>query len=459
MARNQRIPSMVGAFIAAAVLLLGAGALVAGGGTASAAEPAVLAATAGCGKTPTLRNGTYTIQSGGQSRTYILRIPADYQPTLKYRLFVGLHWLNGSAQNVAEGGGAAGAGWAFYGQQRASNNGAIFIAPQGLDAGWANTNGRDVTLVDDILRVVENDLCVDTTQRFALGWSYGGSMSYALACARPAIFRAVVAYSGAQLSGCAGGTQPVAYFGIHGTRDSVLGINLGRQIRDTFVRVNGCTPQNPPEPANGSGRHITTAYAGCRAGYPVQWAAFDGDHTPEPTDGGGTNTATTWTTGEVWRFLSQFGPATSPAAATPTPSAPTPSTPVPSTPGPSTPAPSTPAPSSPPPSTPGPEACRVTSTVNAWSSGLTADITVTNTGATAVNGWSLAFDLASGQTITSGWNATYAPSSGRVTARNAAYNGAIAPGGSVSIGFQAGHGGNSAAPTAFALNGAACATR
>jgi hypothetical protein len=162
-------------------------------------------------------------------------------------------------------------------------------------------------------------------------------MSYAPACARPTVFRAVVAYSGAQLSGCAGGTQPVAYFGIHGTRDSVLNVSLGRQLRDTFVRVNGCTAQNPPEPANGSGRHITTAYAGCRSGYPVQWAAFDGDHTPEPTDGGGTNTATTWTTGEVWRFLSQFGSATAPADATPPTSA-TP-TPEPSTPGPGPPRP------------------------------------------------------------------------------------------------------------------------
>ncbi|MFI5934148.1 cellulose binding domain-containing protein [Actinoplanes sp. NPDC051494] len=431
---------MVAALAGAAALLVGAAVTAATGGVAAAAGPTVLAATAGCGRTPALRNGTYTIQSGGQSRSYILRIPDNYQPTLKYRLFVGLHWLNGSAQNVASGGGAAGAAWAFYGQQRASGNGAIFIAPQGLDAGWANTNGRDVTLVDDILRVVENDLCVDTTQRFALGWSYGGSMSYALACARPDVFRAVVAYSGAQLSGCAGGSRPVAYFGIHGTHDSVLAINLGRQIRDTFVRANGCTAQSPPEPATGSLRHITTAYAGCQAGYPVQWAAFDGDHTPEPADGGAPNTATTWTTAEVWRFLSQFGPATSPVGTT---------TPGPTTPGPTTPAPTTPAPSD-------PGACRVTSAVNAWNSGLTADLTLTNTGTTAVNGWSLGFTLASGQAITSGWNATYAPTSGQVTARNVGYNAGIAPGASVSIGFQATHTGNSAAPTAFTLNGAAC---
>jgi len=43
-----------------------------------------------------------------------------------------------------------------------------------------------------------------------------------------------------------------------------------------------------------------------------------------------------------------------------------------------------------------------------------------------------------------------------VTARNASYNGTIAAGGSISIGFQATHTGNTAAPTSFTLNGAAC---
>ena len=133
-----------------------------------------------------------------------------------------------------------------------------------------------------------------------MGLSFGGAMSYALACARPTVFRAVVVYSGAQLSGCSGGTQPVAYFGIHGIHDSVLNISNGRSLRDTFVRNNGCTPQSPREPTQGSLTHITTAYSGCRAGFPVQWAAFDGDHTPSPVDGStATSGARTWTSAEV----------------------------------------------------------------------------------------------------------------------------------------------------------------
>ncbi|MFJ2443535.1 PHB depolymerase family esterase [Streptomyces sp. NPDC087658] len=111
---------------------------------------------------------------------------------------------------------------------------------------------------------------------------------------------------------------------------------------------------------------------------------------------------------------------------------------------------------------PGPEpqpgTCRVTATTSAWSTGLTASVTITNTGTTAVNGWTLGFPLPSGQTITNGWGATYTPASGAVTATSASYNGLIAPNASVSIGYQASHGGNTAAPGGFTLNGTVCAS-
>jgi cellulase/cellobiase CelA1 len=99
----------------------------------------------------------------------------------------------------------------------------------------------------------------------------------------------------------------------------------------------------------------------------------------------------------------------------------------------------------------------VTDTINAWNNGLTASITITNTGSTAVNGWALAFTLPGGQTITSGWNATYSPSAGAVTARNVGYNAVIASNGSVTIGFQATHTGNTARPASFTVNGMPCA--
>jgi poly(hydroxyalkanoate) depolymerase family esterase len=139
---------------------------------------------------------------------------------------------------------------------------------------------------------------------------------------------------------------------------------------------------------------------------------------------------------------------------------PSPSASRPSSAPPSSAPPSSAPPSSRPPSSPpaGGAGCRVSDTVSAWNTGLTENITITNTGTAAVNGWSLVFTLPSGQTITNGWNATYSPTSGQVTATNASYNGAIAPGASTTIGFQANHTGNTAMPAAFSLNGSTCTT-
>jgi poly(3-hydroxybutyrate) depolymerase len=153
-----------------------------------------------------------------------------------------------------------------------------------------------------MIRRIEGGLCVNPAQRFATGFSWGGGMSYALACSRANVFRAVAVISGAQISGCSGGTRPIAYFGIHGISDSVLNITQGRSLRGRFVCNNGCTSQSTREPAPGSRTHITTTYSGCRAGYPVHWAAFDGGHMPGPVDGSPAESGVaTWTKAEIWR--------------------------------------------------------------------------------------------------------------------------------------------------------------
>ncbi|MFG3600950.1 cellulose binding domain-containing protein [Micromonospora chersina] len=441
--------SFLGAFAVAALAVATASSTAWSGGlgaTTAAADVGTAAATAGCGRAPTLSSGTHSIQSSGRTRTYILRVPDNYDSNRPYRVVFGFHWLNGTATDVATGQTVQRDVWSYYGLQRLANESTIFVAPQGLNNGWANTNGEDLTFVDDMIRQLDAGLCVDTTQRFAVGFSYGGAMSYAIACARPTVFRAVAVQSGGQLSGCSGDSQPVAYLGVHGIRDSVLNIAGGRTLRDRFVRNNGCAAQNPAEPAQGSLTHRVTTYSGCSAGHPVVWAAFDEGHIAAPQDGAtGDSGYRTWVPGVVWSFFTQFqGGTPTPDPTTPTPGPTTP-TPGPTTP---TPGPTTPA--------PGSGACRVTATVNAWNNGLTEDITVTNTGATTINGWSLVFTLPGGQSIVGGWNATYAPTSGQVTARNVDYNATLAPNASLSIGFQATHTGNTARPSGFTLNGAAC---
>ncbi|MEH1165440.1 cellulose binding domain-containing protein [Micromonospora sp. CPCC 205539] len=116
-------------------------------------------------------------------------------------------------------------------------------------------------------------------------------------------------------------------------------------------------------------------------------------------------------------------------------------------------------PTDPPPTTPPPSGtgCAVKYTPNSWNNGFTADVQITNTGTSTVNGWTLTYNLPSGQQVTSAWNATVSQSGSTVTARNLSWNGTLAPGGTASFGYQGTLSGAYSSPTSFTLNGATCA--
>jgi hypothetical protein len=101
--------------------------------------------------------------------------------------------------------------------------------------------------------------------------------------------------------------------------------------------------------------------------------------------------------------------------------------------------------------------CHVTYTKTAeWAGGFTAQVVIGNTGKTAVNGWSLAFTFPGDQKVTSNFNGGFSQTGEKATLTNAAYNGAIAPGASVSIGFQGTWTSNDTNPASFSVNGTAC---
>lgn len=249
----------------------------------------------GCGKTSTITfgsapNGTGT---GGSvkigNRSFIMRLPDNYDKEKPYWLIFGFHWRGGSANDV-DSGGSNQYNMAHYGLQKLSKNGAIFVAPDGLGGGWGNSGGEDLKFVDDMVKLIEDNYCVDTKHLFANGFSFGGGMSYALACARADVFKAVAIYNGAVLSGCEGGTKPIAYWQMHGLTDGTLGIAAARTMRDQFVKNNGCTAQTPPEPPQPppylvNGGHVCTNYSGCSSGHPLRWCAHQSGHGNAIVDG------------------------------------------------------------------------------------------------------------------------------------------------------------------------------
>ncbi|KDN87519.1 glycoside hydrolase family 9 protein [Kitasatospora cheerisanensis] len=94
---------------------------------------------------------------------------------------------------------------------------------------------------------------------------------------------------------------------------------------------------------------------------------------------------------------------------------------------------------------------------SSWSNGFTATVTVKNTGTSTVSGWTLGWSFAGDQRVSNGWNATVSQTGAAVTARDAGWNGTLAPGASASFGFQATYSGSNATPTRFTMNGADCA--
>ncbi|KAH7324145.1 Alpha/Beta hydrolase protein [Stachybotrys elegans] len=261
------------------------------------------APSAGCGTDPSFESGPQTVNVNGQDRNYIVRIPEGYDNSNPYRLILGLHWWGGSMEDVAYGQTVTPGVWNYYGLERLAKESAIFVAPQGIDGNWYNEGDSDYAFLDEIHRVVESSLCVDTDLRFSIGFSWGGSTSIGLAC-RDSEFplRAITAIGAAGPYTCEPGTAPVGYLGIHGVSDN---LDNGRGMRDMFLANNGCTGEENPQPAVGSLTHVRTDYQ-CN-GPPATWITFDGGHHPAPWDGGsGDNGEASYVPDYAWEMFSSF---------------------------------------------------------------------------------------------------------------------------------------------------------
>ncbi|MFB7739967.1 PHB depolymerase family esterase [Streptomyces sp. NPDC056112] len=316
-------------------------------------------------------------------------------------------------------------------------------SPQALKRG----GGSDPVGIMSMVTYAQQHYGADPARVFVTGASSGAMMTNVLLGDYPDVFKAGAAFMGVPFgcfattdgsewnSACANGTvirtpqqwgdlARGAYPGYngprprmqvwHGTEDTTLRYpNFGEEIKQ-WTDVLGVS-QTPAFTDHPQSTWTRTRYGGTGTQAPVEAVSIQGTGHTLPTSG------------MAARAISFFG-----LDSTTTP------------------------PPTDPPTTPPAGACRVAYTTSAWNTGLTASITVTNTGTAPIDGWALAFTLPAGQTITSGWNATFSPTSGAVTARNVAYNSTLAPGASTTLGFQANHTGNTGNPASFTLNGAAC---
>jgi len=228
-----------------------------------------------------------SVQSGGTNRTYKLNVPNDYDSSKAYRLILGFHGATGSSNDVAP---------SYFGLWDLAEGSTIFLAPDAVGGIW--NAATDAILVDDILKQIQEDLCIDTSRIELEGFSQGGAMAWTLACARPGVFRAAVVHSGGGLARPAS-CEPVAFMSSLGQSES----NGAGQTSnsDFFAGQNACTVM--PLAKAPSGGHVCSDYSGCSDGHPTRWCDYDGGHTPSPNDQGKN---VSWMPAEVWDFLTQF---------------------------------------------------------------------------------------------------------------------------------------------------------
>lgn len=100
--------------------------------------------------------------------------------------------------------------------------------------------------------------------------------------------------------------------------------------------------------------------------------------------------------------------------------------------------------------------CRATYTVaSQWQGGFSANVAVTNLGS-PLTSWTIGFDFAAGQHLLQGWSANWSQSGTHVAATNAAWNGGLATGATVSVGFNGSWTGSNPPPATITLNGVVC---
>jgi len=219
--------------------------------------------SAGCGKSGTTMSGYVDATVGGKGRRYYLSFPANYDPNKAYALVFGFHGggdISDAGENFRQ----------WSGVEDNSNSEAIFAYLDGLDGIWDLKNdGNDFKSVDAVYASVRANYCIDETDIFAFGFSYGGWTATQIACARPALIRGIVSIAGGgPMESC---NQAVAAMIVHGTMDDAEKISSGEATRDKFKANDGC---GDTESAAAPSPCVT--YPSCSK--PLLWCQHDGGH-------------------------------------------------------------------------------------------------------------------------------------------------------------------------------------
>jgi polyhydroxybutyrate depolymerase len=225
--------------------------------------------------------------SAGQTRDYVLHVPASYDRRKPAPLVISLHGagLWGAAQRDISGWDAV-----------ADREGFIVVYPSGTGKGprvWRTViEGpaltRDVLFISDLIDKLSAEYNIDPARIYANGLSNGGAMSFALSCTLSNRIAAVGMVGAAHLlpwSACTD-TRPVPMIAFHGTADPVTPYTGGKTWvapkafphvplwTANWAKRNRCAPE--PVDSAVAANVTRRAYKDCANGAPVELYTIHG---------------------------------------------------------------------------------------------------------------------------------------------------------------------------------------
>lgn len=240
-------------------------------------------------------NASYSLESGGMRRTYLLHVPPSYDGSKPYPLVIGFRGHGGQGANQKKMSGM---------DAVADRDGFLVAYPDGLDRGWNDGRGinegiDDVGFTRDMVSEIKSEYRINPEMIYATGISNGGFMSFRLACEAPDLVAGiapVAALMSVPLEESNTSTTPVSVLLVNGTDDPLvpwkggeIGGRLGERGEglstqatiDYWVALDGCstTPVVTKLPDSDPGDWTTatqSSYTGGREGTEVTLCAVNG---------------------------------------------------------------------------------------------------------------------------------------------------------------------------------------
>jgi poly(3-hydroxybutyrate) depolymerase len=279
---------------AGGVSAMPAGTGASGTGAAGSAGSTPMACTGKAGKNR--GKSDQMVMAAGVARTFVLYEPMALDANKPVPLVVVPHGFTMSGEEMF--------GLTGY-DKIADRDGFVVAYPDGEGAtpwnvgdgicglgSFVAATGDDQSFMNELIKFVDADQCLDHDHLFITGFSMGGYFSNETACVNTA-FRASGPHSGGthDLSACAAKHKPMIIF--HFKSDSLIDYMCGSDARDKWVTHNGCSASGPDVTMVKGGS--CEYYKGCPADGQVAFCSFD-----EPPGGAGETI-----TGHAWSGGSQ----------------------------------------------------------------------------------------------------------------------------------------------------------